>query len=436
MDATSYIAKFSQLIFLIITALTACSYPACCEGSQIGINEELPDKQYQKHIKEFQSAFGKQMEREFNLKWIKIGFLCDFSWEKFEFYAYRRATLEEARALALAVMNKLAEAIRADQKMLSYLNSGSLTPDSISVNIRFVNAHEWSYDDSIDSVSSYPSQKDISDFKKVYLRYNSIDPFRDFLDHNNSVYISIVESFEDAVNLNAATSIINPAIHKPKKFEIELDQILTSFQKEMEKKYGLIFQEASGIATYSNSHLSEICTNLIYPYPAECQDARELMLLVTKRLLTVLNNSEILKLYLKEYPFSESRLKLRILFRKEKCFVGDVPYNEGMESIELSENTITYFIGSLMHRVVYAKESYQEAQKIFDSRTPLTLYEKVIKRAKKCINNFRPLWQTLVYIFYMVFFFSMLSGGWFFLISISLLFIIIIIIFFSLWRRA
>ena len=82
-----YITKLSRLIFLIVTSLTACFYPAFCEENSVGINEKLAEKQYRSYFNEFQRAFGKQMEREFSLKWIEEGLLYDFSRDKPEFYA-------------------------------------------------------------------------------------------------------------------------------------------------------------------------------------------------------------------------------------------------------------------------------------------------------------------------------------------------------------
>lgn len=144
----------------------------------------------------------------------------------------------------------------------------------------------------------------------------------------------------------------------------------------MKGKHNLFFRSIGWmVAGNSTSDISEIRTKCTYRYSVDCQEARTLMLLKTEKLLAALNNSEILKPYLKDYPFSANDVKLRMLFRKEKYFVGDVPYYDGsMESAVLSDDIITYYHhipnakDSNMHdRVVYAKESYQEAQKTFEN---------------------------------------------------------------------
>ena len=273
----------------------------------------------------------------------------------------------------------------------------------MGVNIQFVKVHNWGYDDgSIDSVYSYHSNRDPNGVKRLYLRYNAIDPFSDVSDHDTAVYSSMDESFEDAVKRNVAASIVNPAIYESTGFENELDQILTSFKEEMKEKHGLFFRFSGWMTSgKSTSIIAEIRTQCMYRYRVDCQEARTLILLATEKLLTALNNSETMRPYLKDYPFSASQLKLRILFRKEKYFVGDVPYYDGsMESAVLSGDTITYYHHipntkdpSMHNRVVFAKESYQEAQKTFESTPPLTLSEKIIKGVNYLTFNLKRLFE-------------------------------------------
>lgn len=430
-----YDAKFSQVIFFFIVALTACSHPSFCEENEVGVNEDVTNNQCKSYFNEFQSVFGRQIEEEFGLEWIKDGFLHNFSNDDIEFYAHRRATLEEARALELSVLNKLAAAIQADAKMLSYLNMQSLTPESVGIDIRFVYLHHWGYDDgSIDNVYSYYSKKD----KNRHLRYTTTDPFSDYSDDDYRVSDNrFEESFEDAIRLNAAKPIINPAIHEPTGFEDELAQILTSFKEEMKEKYGLRFQSSGWmIAGKATSDIAEIRTKCIYLYPADCQEARALMLLATEKLLTALNTSTILRPFLKEYPFSANRLKLRLLFKKDKLLVGYVPYYDGsMESAVLSENTITYYHHipntkdpSLHDRVVYAIESYQEAQKTFENAPPLTLLEKITKGTKKIFVDFSYFLNFAVFVIFVALLFIITSGTWVFVIPVIVIFILF-------WRR-
>ncbi len=434
MDAISHSVKFSRVVFFVVIVLATRTYPICCEERQFDTYEEFTETQYKNHIKEFQRAFGKQIEVEFGLKWAEGGFTHNFSSDKPEFYAYRRATLEEARALVLAVIFKLSQAVHADPIMLSYLNKSSLTRDFLGVDISFVYLHNWSYDDgSIDSVYSYYSKEDMSDVKKLHLRYDATDPFSDISDFKNIVYCKIEESFEDAVKLNAVNTIINPAIHNPKQFEDELNKILASFKEEMREKHSLFFRSIGWmVAGNSTPDISEIRTKCTYRYSVDCQEARELMLLTTEKLLTALNNSEILKPYLKDYPFSSDGVKLRMLFRKEKYLVGDVPYYDGsMESAVLSEDVITYYHhipnakNSSMHdRVVYAKESYQEAQKTFENTPPPTLFKKATKGIKNFISSSIHFLELAVIVFFMFLLPMVTTGGWLFIVPVIIFFIL------------
>lgn len=417
-----------QFITFFIVTLVCFLHFSFCEGSEIdGFNQELI------YINMFQCAFSKKIEKEFDLKLIDDGF--QQSPVIIGFYAYRRATLEEARALELSIWNKLAEEVRADPKMLSSLNALSLTLESIIVNIHFVYSSNWSYrDGSIESVYCYNSRN-----KQRCLEYRSTDPFCCYLsDADETFSTRFEESFEDAVKLNATLPIINPTIHVPTRFEEELAQVLTSFEKEMKKKHSLRFQ-ASGwmVAGKATPDISEIRTLCIYLHSVDCQEARALVLLATKKLLAALNNSETLRPYLNECPFSASRLKLRMLFREEKLFVGDVPFYDGsMESAVLSGNTITYYHyipnieDSRRHDiVVYAKESYQEAQKTFEKMKPPTFLKKISKAMENFISDFI---GFMGYIFIMVLFGSIIvlrTYGWLLIIPV-----IIIIIFLRRFR--
>jgi hypothetical protein len=369
---------------------------------------------YKNHLIKFHKAFGKQIEDEFGLKWIEGGIIPNYSRDEPSFYAYRRATLEEARALVLAVIFKLSEAVQSDPEMLSYLNKSSFTLDFLGVDIIFESSNNQSYDDgSIDRVHSYYSKDDISGIKKLQLEYEATDPFADYSDYKNSVNWRMKESFEDAVKLNAISTIANPAIHYPKEFEDELNQILTSFKDEM-KGYSLYFRSIGWMkAGNPTSEITEIRTKCTYYYPIEFQEARELMLLTAEKLLSALNNSETLKPFLKNYPFSTSGIKLKMLFRKSKHLVGDVTYSDGsLESAVLSENTITYYKPNKtsVDKAIYAIESVQEAQQIFENSPPVSLFQKAIKQIIHFILD-SIYFLKLVFIYFFFFVLFMIASG-------------------------
>lgn len=418
MHTVRFIANFSKIILFIVIALVTSSYSACwMEG---------PTKaQYKNHLVEFQRDFGKKIEDEFGLKWIEGGIIPNYSRDEPSFYAYRRATLEEARAIALAVIFKLNEAVQADPQMLSYLNKSSLIPNRLGVDILFQPSNNESYDDgSIDSVHSYYSKDEISGTKKLELHYKATDPFEDFSDFKSSVYWRMEESFEDAVKLNAMSTVVNPSIHNPKEFENELNQILTSFKKEM-KGYSLCFRSIGWMKDgNATSEITEIRTKSTYYYPIEFQEARALMLLTAEKLLSALNNSETLKPFLKNYPFSTGGINLKMLFRESKHLVGDVTNSDGsLESAVLSENTITYYKPNKTSggKAIYAVESVQEARKAFESTPPPSLFQKAIKKLMHLILDSIYFLELVFIYFFFFMLYIIISCAWVLIIAFFLL---------------
>ena len=432
MDVKNQVVKFSRALFFILFSLMIYSYPGFCEDAEIPIHEEPTNKEYKNYLNEFHRAFGKQMEKEFGLKWIEGGFIHNFSSDDIEFYAHRLATLEEARALELLVLNRLAEEIRADAKLLSYLDMFSLSPESMGASIAFVNLNNWEYNDgSIDKVYFNYTKRD----NKRYLRYTSTDPFSDYSAENDEAFdTNRKESFEDAVKINTTTFNLNPSIHNEKEFENELNKILISFEEEMEEKHGLFFRSSGWmVAGNSTPNISEIRTKCIYRYPVDCRDARALMLLATEKLLAALNSSEILRPHLKDNPFPASRVKIRMLFRKNNYFIGNTPYYDGsMESAVLNENIITYYHhipntkdSDLHDRVIYARESYHEAQKALAETSPLTLWELIIRGVNNLIFNFTNLLESAGFIFFIFLLFIIINPqSWLFFILPIIVFIL------------
>ena len=97
------------------------------------------DQQYELYVNEIVSAFEKQIGQELKLDLIRwYGDFHDYLEKGMEFKAYRRATLDEARAMILSLMTKLSDAIQAHEKIQPYLKHQLLTPETMKVNIRFV----------------------------------------------------------------------------------------------------------------------------------------------------------------------------------------------------------------------------------------------------------------------------------------------------------
>lgn len=364
---------------------------------------EIPSEEYQTQVKEFVCSFNKQVEKELSLKlnisetWhsdpFKEGayfhdpFKCGM-W----FHAFRPATLEEARALALAVIDKLAAALQANQNLSPCYKEQLSAPGLFRVSISFEESGCSPYENG--SVSTV---RTISDQKIRYCAESSSYKFND--EPNGLVF---EESYADAVQLNQMADI-NPAIHELMSFENELNKVLTVFENKMRKEKNLSFKfNGSMVFGKKVYDVSELRGTFQYQHQPSLKAARLLMLNTIEQLLDAINSSEALRPYLAEYPFPSSRLKLSMLFRwtHPGSLLGssyNAKYeNGGLDSIEFDKDILTYFnyqeIWDVLweklkyKKAVFTKETFPEAKKaILDM--PYSSTEKISETAYGWVSS-------------------------------------------------
>lgn len=336
-------------IFVLFVLCTSCQ-----NNTKDPVNEGY--EKYERYVRQIEQAFAEQMKREFNLQCIGNRGRMHEKVEEMgmKFNAYRRATIEEARALQLLVMDRFVQAINAHEKIQPFLQERPFTFKSIEISIAFEGVNGRYADGSVDYIFNVSDAATATENKNT-LFYSSEDPFT-----GRSVDL-FKEPYEEAVRLNKASLVQNPAIHKTTEREEVMDHVLEAFTKEMEKEYGLQYWSIGG--KISNG-IEEFGAKFITVRRATQEQARKLELFVITRFLQAINTNEKLRSYLIEYPFPTHRLKIGIGFRKNNGY----NYRDGsMESVTLEGDEITYFQEPPPDDVyplevpVFAKESYQEA---------------------------------------------------------------------------
>jgi hypothetical protein len=86
--------------------------------------------------------------------------------------------------------------------------------------------------------------------------------------------------------------------------------------------------------------VEELAAHFIAHGPATQEQARKLVINVTKRFLAAYNDQEKIKPYLKNNQLSSKDVKLRIKFRKKEY----LPFEDGsVDEVQLENDQITYF---------------------------------------------------------------------------------------------
>jgi len=270
-----------------------------------------------------------------------------------QFTAYRRATVEEARALHLLVMNKLVEAINAHEKIQPFLAQNPFTYKRVSVDISFKGPYGPYSEGNIEHIFNVTDLAGAVE-NRSKLFYYAHDPFK-----GKSIEL-FNESLEDAVKLAQASPIQNLAVHQTTPLEEAVDEVLPIYLSDMRKEHRF---ECCSMGGKLTDHVEEIGARFTVVQRATQEQARKLVVLATDRLLEAINRDEKLRPFLAEYPFPASRVKMRISFVKKNYY----SYSDGsVESAVLEDNEISYLKLPLEEESPYfAKESYQEASELY-----------------------------------------------------------------------
>lgn len=325
--------------------------------------EKTPYQEYIGYVNEIKEAFGREMFKEFHL--VPQG---DFGQmhEKVEvmgmkFLAHRRATIEEARALQLFVMDRFVKAINAHEKIQPFLEERPFTYKRIQVGISFSGLNGLYSDGTVERISSVHDLAGAEENRNC-LFYDAYDPF-----NCDSVEIHR-ESYDEALKLVSANRDVNPYVHHTTPKEEAFDQMVFSLKKAMMKKYQL---ESLSIGGKIDPTIEEVSVKFRMVKRNTQEEARKILLKVADEFIQTVNNDEQIRNYLAEFPFPTSRLKIRISFVKRDHFTY---YDGSLESVTLNGDEVIYFQNSPpdsltwpVETPVFAKESYQEAVRLSKS---------------------------------------------------------------------
>lgn len=319
--------------------------------------------EYIPYVNEISGAFGRKMREKLQL--IPTGQLGIMNSKietlHMEFTAYRRATIEEARAMQLLVMDQYLKAIHAHKKIQPFLKEQPFSNRSIRISINYKGPHGYYCDGSVARIANtYDRNGEIEHRNKIY--YMVADPYE------NETTELFEESYIDALKIITASTDSNPFFHKITPLENAIDPLYASFIDDMKKNHHLLCWSIGGKMP---SKLEEFSANFNLIQHTSQEEARKLLLTVAGRLIETLNTSKELNPHLIEYPFPTNRLKLHINFTRSNYFNY---YDGSTVSITLENDKITYFKilpeDTLARTIPFYEESFQEAQSLFLPASP------------------------------------------------------------------
>lgn len=314
--------------------------------------DKTPD--YVLYANEIIRDFAKEMEE-------KYGLICNGDCGSMpdtvrsigaDFQLFRRATTEEARLLEVLAVERLVEMINNHAKIRPYLCEFPFPPSRIHVAISFYSSNGYPLQDGNIAFVSQARGK---------LFYRTEDAFV------SRLIDKFDEPFEEAKKIADASPHVNPFVHQEKPHEPLIDAVFAAYLKEMYQDYRF---EIDGIGGKLVDGVEEVVVRLIHFQPTNMEKARELQVIATERLLYLINSSEKLRPYIKDYPLNLNNLKVSVLFRKKNYYPY---YNGSMERSSQEGDQIFYYQKIPVEdenakypvqpreTLLYAKESYQEA---------------------------------------------------------------------------
>ena len=142
------------------------------------------------------------------------------------------------------------------------------------------------------------------------------------------------------------------------------NEIINSFVREMKEEFNLHCSGSGGGMPYD---VEEISVGLVSYKKASIEDARELEVMATERLLKLINEHEKIRPFLREYPFKANRAKVAIYFSpiKNAKLEEDV-----VARVTQIKNKIYYLTEEKVTKqyISLAEEPYEEALKIVQKK--------------------------------------------------------------------
>ena len=314
------------------------------------------------YLHQFIDAFAKEMKNELNVRFQGKELQIHDKVEgiKLNFEVYRRATLEEARALQISIISRFVQAINNNQDVRPCLVEHPFSHKRVGNSISFNGPFGENFDGTVTYLFSFPNASASSENK---LFYSAADPFTEKLVR------LLEEPYEVALKKTQASPLKDPASHQTTELEEVSDQVFNSVATELSQKNGLYLKAIGGKLT---NGIEEIGAKFITFQPATVEKARKLEWLAIEALIHAVNKEPRLRPYLKPFPFPINQLKVCIEFRKnKKTDWGYDTYTDGsVDHVQIENSLISYYqrqrkTGRILYLPqLFAEETIQQAQEI------------------------------------------------------------------------
>lgn len=300
--------------FLIL--ILSFNVALCFEDDEAEFYRQLEAKrqakaEYMVYVNEIRSAVAEEVYKELNLHCFgtKGRMLEKIEDLGMDFVAHRRATVKEARALHLLIIDKFVKAVNAHEKIQPFLEVSPFTYERAHVFITFKNKDHRQYcDGTVASLMNVTGNANAEENRNK-LFYDSYDPFKELLND------LLEETHQEAVAINSLDPVSCPEVHQGNVKEEVLDQFFESFVKDVKNQFGLYCHYIGGQLA---DDIESIGGSFTLYQPVNKEQARQLLVSVTEMLLKGLNDQKELEPYFKEHPFTSNRIKFRISFRTNR----------------------------------------------------------------------------------------------------------------------
>lgn len=301
------------------------------QGQRKLLEADTAYEQYYLYVREIMNSFADSMAKELKLEWVGEGGMMHKEVEELQmkFKAKRRASIEEARALEVYLVNRFIQTINSHQKIQPFLKVRPFTFRHVSISVSFDNVIGPHSDGNIEwviNVSPWGSSE--SESSIVYC-WNQ--PFTERLED------ILKEPFLVADKLSKAANLKFPFTHKTKEPEASWDHVLYKYREKVWIMLGLECRRIGGDITKG---IKEIGANFEVKHPASQKQAREIMVYAVEKLLETINQNEKLRSYLHDQPLLANRVKMRIRFTNSR---GNTFHDGSLESVVLEDNELSYF---------------------------------------------------------------------------------------------
>ncbi len=115
-----------------------------------------------------------------------------------------------------------------------------------------------------------------------------------------------------------------------------INDIVNSFEKEMKDQFGLMCTGLGGGMAYD---VDEIGIDFLLHQKTSIEEARELEIRATERLIELINVNEPIRPYLRDPPWNQNRARVMIAFRDEY----GKSYPEGVRLIFEAKGVLCYY---------------------------------------------------------------------------------------------